>query len=535
MLTQIDVLDNFIVNYKKRLHVAYKTNIFYKSFDDLYLTYPQITINLLNVIEKWGYYKDYFYILKSCVNADLKKTIYNIIVNKVYRDMYNFNNNNYNSTLAKWMPIENSPGDKKLKFVNTFCDELYGNHTRFTKKKYRLLMNGLKSNIYIIERILSDKSYDKVDFKRISRYSIEKNYNILIKNEILNDKMYTHFTDVYLNMNVKTLINNILNKKFNFFQIEKKVMIENWRKIFVNFTEKNDNLIMLINNYNFTFYFTLSVQENLLLCDVLVLMIISICFNKKFYINNKNMLDDIVLINLINANDLFGIIDHVSSFACNYDKFSIDRTNEEKLIIVCDSDKYSNIKIIGNGDNYIYWTLNNNMITNFKIVNGKIEGGLFKQFKKGVNRRYESFIRVITKGLNTVHVMTMSGTELWTDNKCLNINIKSDGVLFGDTGSIGYLNIKKIDTLKIEISLPLTDSGVNQTYEDLMFKFDSEGNIFHKQKKIGYIDKLLVNDNLVNNLIIKDGVNDDVFLCSKIESCFNKFSNYWSNHFVINN
>src|SRR3989304_6566149 len=143
MLTQIDVLDNFIVNYKKRLHVAYKTNIFYKSFDDLYLTYPQITINLLNVIEKWGYYKDYFYILKSCVNADLKKTIYNIIVNKVYRDMYNFNNNNYNSTLAKWMPIENSPGDKKLKFVNTFCDELYGNHTRFTKKKYRLLMNGL--------------------------------------------------------------------------------------------------------------------------------------------------------------------------------------------------------------------------------------------------------------------------------------------------------------------------------------------------------------------------------------------------------
>ena len=182
-LKQTEIVKNYLkfsFN-RRRPKKDYKV---YINLANMYEHQPELVKEILLNINKLGYYKDYIWILSFSKNEKLNNFILNLILDQIEQDLENNRNRKTISTLAKWLPRENSKLDKKIGFVDKFINEFYPDMEKFkAKRRYRKMKTMLNNKLGTLEAKLCTKQYDKIDFKKVSHLALKRNMNTLNKNE----------------------------------------------------------------------------------------------------------------------------------------------------------------------------------------------------------------------------------------------------------------------------------------------------------------------------------------------------------------
>ncbi len=129
---------------------------------DLCLNYPTLALKVLPFIGELGRY-DY---LLVGINTPIEKETLDYIYQQLSLDM----TSEYPSLLAKWLPSHRTHGKNSLlarKLMKAYD---------LSEQEYRKILSSLRSKLNIIEKNLTNKDYDKIEFAKVPSKAMLK-YN----------------------------------------------------------------------------------------------------------------------------------------------------------------------------------------------------------------------------------------------------------------------------------------------------------------------------------------------------------------------
>lgn len=138
----------------------------------LCIEYPKKALRILPFINKLGRYD---YILEG-INTKIEKETINMIKYQLEIDI----NSKNPSLLAKWLPSHRT--HKKNNLLAKRIIKLLN----ISEKEYRKTLSKLRSKINIVEKNLTNKEYEKIEFEKLPSKAILKYNKSYIKN--INDK-----------------------------------------------------------------------------------------------------------------------------------------------------------------------------------------------------------------------------------------------------------------------------------------------------------------------------------------------------------
>lgn len=127
--------------------------IFKTIFKYLCNNYPSLALQILPHISSLGRYD---YILLG-LNTKVEKEVINLIKKQLAKDIKSENP----SLLAKWLPSHRSHNqtNKQAKLLRKRLHQ--------TEKEYRIMLSNLRKKLNIVEKNLTVKTYDNIDFNRV--------------------------------------------------------------------------------------------------------------------------------------------------------------------------------------------------------------------------------------------------------------------------------------------------------------------------------------------------------------------------------
>ncbi|MCJ7636307.1 MAG: hypothetical protein MUO21_02335 [Nitrososphaeraceae archaeon] len=151
----------------------------------IYEKYPETIKELLDNINKLGYYKDYFHILKySSRQEDLTNYIFELVVNQIKEDISGMQKKSKISTLGKYLPREKSKVNIKINFIDRFNVVLFPGLSQFTaRRKYRKLKTEFNKYLGTLESKLATKDYEGINFNKVSHYALNRNLTVINNHE----------------------------------------------------------------------------------------------------------------------------------------------------------------------------------------------------------------------------------------------------------------------------------------------------------------------------------------------------------------
>ncbi len=186
--------------------------------------YPELLINNLNIIPKYGRWDD----LYSLFDTPLEKDVISLFKYQIQEDLLSKNP----STLGKWLKSENASSKES---------RVLGLKTRvlldYTPKEYRKLLSTLRRKLNLIEVNLSSKEYSKIDYEKISKLSLNKYKKALYRNDNENYTIYCSKNIKGSNLCPNKIIHYILNKN------KLKNINNNLEKLIFNITIKESKSI----------------------------------------------------------------------------------------------------------------------------------------------------------------------------------------------------------------------------------------------------------------------------------------------------
>lgn len=222
-----DRFNNFI-RYYLEVRKTKKRYKFYKVFVRSHKFHKDLVEDIIINIKDLGYWKDYMFLLLAGKNfPQVREFIYNFLHKKLLEDIERYNSNEQITTLAKWLPRENSSFDKKIKFVNVFSNILfpgYKNSTR--KKKYRQLVSKLCNHINIAERDIPKKTFSNINFHQLPYGSFRKNYKIFIKEDSLLPKVKNYIYRHYIKYDVHGFFDKAYKSHESYDDIHKESVLK---------------------------------------------------------------------------------------------------------------------------------------------------------------------------------------------------------------------------------------------------------------------------------------------------------------------
>ena len=117
--------------------------------------YPEIAKKNLELIPIYRRWDDVIY---SCVDTPLEADALAFIKKQLILDMQC----KTPSLLAKWLPSENASARETKKMGS-----LVRNYLNMTHKEYRLTLSELRTRINIVEKLMSENRWDKIEFSKI--------------------------------------------------------------------------------------------------------------------------------------------------------------------------------------------------------------------------------------------------------------------------------------------------------------------------------------------------------------------------------
>lgn len=168
--------------------------IFKYIFKYLCINEVDLARKVLPTIERLGRYD----LILVGLNTPLEEDVVKLINKRLILDL----NSNFPSLLAKWLPSlrthkkNNMEAKRLVKLLN------------MNEKDYRKLLSLLRSKIHVVEKDLSTKEYNNIDFKFVpvkAFYKYERVFKENLNNEYLNYKEFKLQKEVRLKQYIKIL------------------------------------------------------------------------------------------------------------------------------------------------------------------------------------------------------------------------------------------------------------------------------------------------------------------------------------------
>lgn len=143
--------------------------------------YPEWFHSNLHLLHEYGSYLDYVKLWHLVENADNKKTIMDLIVETLKKDMVSLQENTDAnvSLLAKWLPSEKYKWDRynNNKFVYELCRSFFrirrvdNNHLKMLRTQ---VITPLRNQIKIVESQMCAKKFNEIEYEKVPSVAMNK-------------------------------------------------------------------------------------------------------------------------------------------------------------------------------------------------------------------------------------------------------------------------------------------------------------------------------------------------------------------------
>lgn len=203
-------------SYFYKLKAPRKDEVFYQEMNQLsYLNFDCYK-ELLELITKMDYYKDYMYLLLYCDNPKAKDYIYDDIVFKMSKWKYG----NY-MYLSKWLPREKSSFDRKLNFIDDFTKKLFPDIKLNERRRlYRIFVSETCKKLNTFETNLCNKTYDLIE--DVTEKNLKTYSKVIMRNTKLKKRISFILNRRYEKMGLKRLL--IESQKFHLKELRNELL-----------------------------------------------------------------------------------------------------------------------------------------------------------------------------------------------------------------------------------------------------------------------------------------------------------------------
>lgn len=147
--------------------------IFYHIIEHMYSSgevYKKMCFKMLDLIDEFGYYKDYNNIYMQTSYQEIKDYIIKSYINQLIKDNTETDNTKL-SLAARWAPRENSKYDSMAKILSQKLISTNIN-SRSKSKQYRQILSGLNKKLNTIQTYMCQKYWANIDFKNVPSVSM---------------------------------------------------------------------------------------------------------------------------------------------------------------------------------------------------------------------------------------------------------------------------------------------------------------------------------------------------------------------------
>lgn len=119
---------------------------------------PDIVRSVLNLVNEYGRWDDMLCLLETPIKGEVEA----VIIHQLSEDITNMNKGKPISLLAKWMPSSNASSMTTKMYANMLCKAM-----DLTQKKYRQTLSRLRQYIDIVERKMSAKQWNEINYEAV--------------------------------------------------------------------------------------------------------------------------------------------------------------------------------------------------------------------------------------------------------------------------------------------------------------------------------------------------------------------------------
>ena len=154
------------------------------------------------------------------IGTEIEENVYELIRAYLMIDIKNYNDNKPVSLLAKWLPSIKTH-NKKNYFAVKLAKKL-----NLTEKEYRQILSKLRDRLNIVEKHITNREYEKIDYISVPSKAMVKYRNLFyIKDEVrfkefieeLKTSKKTKYDNLFMNDFVKMYLDNLKKIGVNYF------------------------------------------------------------------------------------------------------------------------------------------------------------------------------------------------------------------------------------------------------------------------------------------------------------------------------
>ncbi len=186
------------------------------------------------------------------IGTEIEETIYEFVRAYFMMDIKNYNENKPVSLLAKWLPSIKTH-NKKNYFAVKLAKKL-----NLTEKEYRKILSKLRDSLNIVEKHITNKEYEKIEYISVPSKAMVKYKNLFFtKDEVrfkefieeLKDSKKAKYDNLFMNDFAKMYLDNLMKIGINYFY--ERTIKEACRLLFNNFFLKDleENSQILLQNF----------------------------------------------------------------------------------------------------------------------------------------------------------------------------------------------------------------------------------------------------------------------------------------------
>ena len=211
------------------------------------IKYPDILYNNIDKIVNNGRWDDLFYLFPNMVrlynisyvnknfltditqdkldhSKEIQEKIVDYVCNNLLKEFQNFSKGLDISTLAKWMPSENSSFNRKYSIVNTICEKL-----NISLQDYRVIyITPMRKYLNICENYMCNNDWKYINYSKLSKNTMKKYSNAFKRHDFTRYNKYKKENKKMLNIKKPyIIINNYFDKILkNYTKIQKDPLLE---------------------------------------------------------------------------------------------------------------------------------------------------------------------------------------------------------------------------------------------------------------------------------------------------------------------
>lgn len=195
--------------------------------------YPEHAERNMKFIPTFGKWKDIFDIF---CDTSLENKAFDFVERQLFKDL----SDKYPSLCAKWCPSCNTSSVETRRKAKKFIKYL-----GWTPKHYRKILSILRERINVLERLLSAKEWDKIDFSKVPSVASLKYTHLFQTRPELAKRYWKYISNKNTKVNTKALYPyQVVNKALD-YHISKDIVEKYWDNL-PDYIQNADEKIMCV-------------------------------------------------------------------------------------------------------------------------------------------------------------------------------------------------------------------------------------------------------------------------------------------------